>query len=65
MTQSNIELNNKMRQIIPKIENCFGMILFTVLKKGSKSVSPKGGITVGFPTFIYQFGQTHQQHFLL
>ena len=27
MTQSNIELNNKMSQIIPKIEYCFGMIL--------------------------------------
>jgi flagellar biosynthesis GTPase FlhF len=27
MSQSNIELNNKMSQIIPKIEYCFGMIL--------------------------------------
>ena len=32
MTQSNIELNNKMSQIIPKIEYCFGMILvYTVI----------------------------------
>ena len=32
MSQSNIELNNKMSQIIPKIEYCFGMILlYTVI----------------------------------
>ena len=31
MTQSNFELNNKMTQIIPMIEYCFGMILFYIV----------------------------------
>ena len=50
MSQSNIELNNKMSQIIPKIEYCFGMILVYTVIIFVTLIALFGGVIV-FPIY--------------
>jgi hypothetical protein len=54
MSQSNIELNNKMSQIIPKIEYCFGMILVYSIIIFVTLSALFGGVIV-FPIYAFIF----------